>query len=1672
MPTYIPPLFAFFFFSPWMAALAGIGAVSIPILIHLFSRRRFRIVTWAAMHFLMAAQRQNVRRMRLEQYVLLATRVLILFLLVLAMAAVTPWAEAFWFRIFPDSAVIAASNRRTHKIIVMDGSFSMGTRIGDRTAFEHARARALQILQSAPGGDGFSVVLMSSPAQRIVPEPSDDPSRVAEQVRAVRLPHGNADLAGALLAVEDMLKRSPAKFDAREVYFLTDMQKSTWAGKADSKLPAIFQRLQSHAQLIYVDVGEDGIGNIAVTDLRMGPSLATTNTPISFIATLHNYNPDESKAVRVEMLVGKARKTAADPPFELHVVGQELVRVTPGKGGSTVSFTHKFALPGDYAVQVRVESDALDLDDSRTIIVTVKDTVPVMLVNGKPAVEEYDKATGYLRDALQPAEKGILRESPVRPKVVSETQFADAALGDLAPFDCVFLCDVARLSHPEVRRLETHLKRGGGVVLCLGPHVDLEAYNRLLYKNGEGIMPARLVSIQQTTGERPFMFYADLDDFRKPPLQAFDSVVGRFNLLEPRFYQYIRAELPAKSRGRKILSFVPEPQKPAAAPAVPVKPDEKRIMPTGDPAIVEAPFQRGRVVLVTTTVNKDWNNWPDRPALLALAHEVLHFAVAGRLHGQSLLVGDPIEELPPSATSGLEYTIATPDGRTVRQLTQATEEVPVLQYPDTEQSGIYRLTVGQHPQEFLFAVNVPTATDGQESSESNLIRVHDADLHEAYPGFEFQIVSDPKNVHRAIVSGSGDGQRIGPGMGPFIARIVLFIVLALMLIEVVLAWKLAHWSKSGVGSTTPAAEGKLLPGIVGAVAAICFVAIAGVLIHTAFTGDFLGFLPESWRATVESTLGVPKPVPGESTRWRLEYTAYLQGDSATQPWLIGALAVGACVLVLGIYLREGATASAIYRLLLAGLRMFLVLLVLVVFLPQLQLWFERQGWPDVAILIDDSMSMSTTDNYQDAQVREAVARLIPASEIPQPQRLQLIQALLTSKDSDWLGELLDRRKVKLHIWHCSTKAAALAHITEPEHRDEGAEKVLGLRATGEGSRLGEAVRTVLNAYRGSSLAAVIMLTDGVTTEGEDLPQVGQFASQMGVPLYFVGIGDQHEARDLIVHDVQADESCFVNDRLIFEGRLTAQGYTNLPPLEVKLSEKTQEGLVKELKREKVVPDPQGKPVKFRLTHKPTETGEKTYIIEVPVLPDESQRNNNSAERTVFVREAKPVHVLYIEGYPRYEFRFIKTLLEREAASPQGNKSVDLKVLLLDADDDYPAQDRTARADFPTKEELNQFDVVILGDVDPRHRKLEKNLKLLVDFVRERGAGLLVIGGERNSPNSFKDTPLADILPIQITGTPADAEADRRDGYRPQLTPVGRMHPIFRFSPDETENAAIWGRLSEMYWFADGYRLQPAAEVLAVHPRRKMAAGKLGATGDDRLPLVVQHFVGAGRCMFFGFDETWRWRLREDEVHFNTFWNQTVKYLARSSLGGIRLALNRSTPYRKGEPIQITVRFPDDAPAPGPETSVKVVVERRPLKDQADGEIEVETLQLAKLEGSRATYEAIKTRTPPGEYRFWLSSPTVTGPKPRAEARVLPPPGEMEKLRMNQSEMERAAEQSKGKFYTLADAARLLDDLPTTSRVALNTPGPPWLLWNHFMMFTLVVGLFAGEWILRKRKHLL
>jgi hypothetical protein len=1778
-------LLPFAFLNLWGTLIVGAAAVSVPIIIHLLNRRRFRIVVWAAMRFLLNAQKQNTRRMRLEQLILLLTRCAVVLLVVLAMASITPWAEAFWASLWPDGARgTVRRNTRIHKIIVLDGSLSMATRAeGGKTCFERGRELALQIVRDSAPGDGLSVVLMKDVPTWVVAEPSLEAKKVAREVESLRQAHGNANVPATLNMVAAKLAESGKRFDAREVYFITDLQRSTWLGaqaaqpgKADTREArekTTIQEIQQKAKTFFVDVGRDNVTNVAVTNVSLGDSLIITGPEVPISASVQNFGPAAREKVRVELMVGRAREKADDPPFALHSVAAELVDLKPGIS-YPIHFKHKFSEPGSYVVQVRVDEDELPVDDSRSVVVTVRRTIPVMLVNGKPDVDPLKEATTYVRFALNPAANDQARSrSPIRPEVFSVSKFADANEAKLAEYDCIFLCDVGRLSEGDIRRLEAHVRRGGGLVVSLGDRVadQLEGYNRLLFRDGQGLLPARLLSVQEAPPKAHFALNFDEDSLARPPLKAFKDEDLALTLRTPSFRRYVEASAAVDAYVRKILSFAPDadgkegealvgkmksgdPAMIEWSPPLPAEERAKLTRPEGAaPGTVRsaAPARyRGKVVLLTSTLNLDWNNWPVSPSFGAMMQELLRFAVSGKLREQATTVGGILEQFLQAGAADLDGRLYLPgrDSDPVRVRIRGAGEQTIFRWADTDLSGTYKLTVGADPHEYVFAVNVPTGGSEQRPSESDLARANEERLQAAYPGWDFQIVKSLSDVRHADAPAGQATEEEGPvsRIGPEIARWLLLALLGLLLLEVVLAWSFGHHT-AVPGAGQPPATGLLWPVVTACVALALFALVAGSLIHASETGDFLGYLGDGVRGTIESWLGIPPPAPGESTHWQLEFNPFLLGSG--DYWLAICAGVLAILLVAGIYVLEPRSAGLPYKMLLGGLRLFVILFTLAVLLPQLDLRFERQGWPDVVLLIDDTQSMGVPDHYGDEAVQKTAERLgdfikkqmqerLPAqiaalkserdakertgakAEAEQlaariqalelrladlnsanwrPSRLQLAQALVGRDDPDWIGTLLNRRRMKVHIFHLDkagrlvklkdAKGNAAGEITDasdPALQTRAREAIAALRPTGDDSRLGTAVRQVLDYYRGASLTAVIMLTDGVTTKDETLGQVAEYAGQRGVPLFLVGIGDDHDVRDLKLHDLQVEDTVYVHDRVQFEARLTGRGYKDLT-VEVVLKVREKDGKEKELGRKKVRIDPRGNPVKVQFQDQPDQPGEKLYIVEaeLPKKLEQGEKAPNPADlrlqRTVFVQESKKIKVLYIEGVPRYEFRFLKSLLEREAPGTKKTRSIELKVLLVDADEGFPQQDKTALADFPpTVGELNQYDVVILGDVDPHARKLgDGRLRQLADFVREKGGGLLMIAGNEFSPHAYKGTPLADVLPIEPGVPPAQAE-ELAEGYQPVLTAIGRRHPVFRLNANDAENMSIWARLKPMYWWSEGYRTKPLAEILVVHPRRR-AEGKGRGEGH---PLAVQHFVGAGRSMFFGFDETWRWRFREDEVHFSNFWIQAVRYLSRSRVSRTTLRLDRQTPYRTGEPIKVTVQFPENVVAPnqkpgekGPgKLDVKVLVEHRPAGTKG-GETEVQTLQLAKVEGSWATYEGLLVRTREGKYKFTLTTPDVSkqqpsGERPNAEAIVVQPPGELDRLRMNLEELKQAAESSGGQFYTLATADRVLDELPPGERIVINTPRPPQPLWNHVLAFALVLGLLGSEWLLRKRKHLL
>lgn len=294
-------------FSPALAAAGLAAAVGVPLLIHLLFRKRYQIVPWAAIRFLLVAERRH--RRRIDQWLLLALRVCGLLLPLLAMAAATRWAEPLWQAIKAGETETTANIPRTHHVIVLDASLSMTAQTdGGKTRFDKAVAQAEQLIHSGGGGDGYTVLVLAGGVQSVVPGPSNDPEKVIAELRKVKLAHTAADTAAALPAIADILARSPRAYPRRQVTFLTDLQRSAWVNtlpKNDDPPPEVWKRIFARAEVAVVDVAQNNVANLAVTDISLLDPIPLVDSHAVVAATVANLGPVERRNVAVQLLIGR-----------------------------------------------------------------------------------------------------------------------------------------------------------------------------------------------------------------------------------------------------------------------------------------------------------------------------------------------------------------------------------------------------------------------------------------------------------------------------------------------------------------------------------------------------------------------------------------------------------------------------------------------------------------------------------------------------------------------------------------------------------------------------------------------------------------------------------------------------------------------------------------------------------------------------------------------------------------------------------------------------------------------------------------------------------------------------------------------------------------------------------------------------------------------------------------------------------------------------------------------------------------------------------------------------------------------------------------------------------------------------------------------------------------------
>jgi hypothetical protein len=672
----ICPLFAFGPFGSGLMLLWA-AAAAIPVLIHLWSKRRYRETTWAAMEFLLRAVKKNARRIHLEQLILLAMRVSILVLLALALAE--PGCSTA-----PLIGGSLAGGGQSHTVLVLDGSYSMEYRRQDRTRFETAKKMAIEVVENSRQGDGFTLVLMADAPRVIIAEPAFDPQDVIEEINGLETLHGGANLPATLAEVEKILDtagRDYPRLTQNKVCFFSDLQEATWEAAAGDDFRSRIGGLADRAALALIDLGEPGPENLAVTRLETLEPLATIAREMPFLAEVRNFGGQSIAGRRVEFLVDGQR------------VGEMKVDVESG-GAATVAFSHPFETPGEHSVEVRLGDDPLLVDNHRWLSVPVRESIRVLCVRGKQGAAE------HLAYALSPTQSASQSAAPrVKPEVVVESLLLEL---DLSSYDAIFLSNVGRFGRDEANILYQYVAGGGGLVTFLGDQVQPESYNQTL---GGGEDPALRVLPAQL-GEPVF----DLAGFAIDPLEYQHPIVKPFEgqpragLLTTPVWKYIRLA-PYDAQKAKI----------AAA------------LGAGDPLIVEESVGRGRSILVATAAGNDsvhrgaegtipWTSLPLWPSFPPLVQEMLSLAVSGRSESRNVAVGDELTAPLPRGVSAQAVTITGPNNRRERISSSMQGDDRRWTYSGLDLSGLYHATYDSANVEQIFAANL-------DPRESELTRI-------------------------------------------------------------------------------------------------------------------------------------------------------------------------------------------------------------------------------------------------------------------------------------------------------------------------------------------------------------------------------------------------------------------------------------------------------------------------------------------------------------------------------------------------------------------------------------------------------------------------------------------------------------------------------------------------------------------------------------------------------------------------------------------------------------------------------------------------------------------------------------------------------------------------------------------------------------------------------------
>ncbi len=661
----------------------------------------------------------------------------------------------------------------------------------------------------------------------------------------------------------------------------------------------------------------------------------------------------------------------------------------------------------------------------------------------------------------------------------------------------------------------------------------------------------------------------------------------------------------------------------------------------------------------------------------------------------------------------------------------------------------------------------------------------------------------------------------------------------------------------------------------------------------------------------------------------------------------------------------------------------------------------------MAVVIDNSESMKIKDDGQVARSEQLQKQL---------------------EATNFIKRLEDKFKVRTYRF---------------DRDSERIEGMYRMTYSGKRTRLESATDLLYQELGTVPLSGVVLITDGVDNASKQWTESLSRLEARHIPFYTVGVGSENITRDAEIVKVAAPRDTLKESTAVVDVSYRSHGFSGRKAtLYVR-----ENGVL--LKSEEVVLPADGEIAEKSIDLPVKNEGTRLFSFALQAQDDRIPENN-TLDALVEIKNDHP-QILYIEGEPRWEFKFLRRAI-------QDDPNIRLVTLLRSSQNKFYRQgidkEEMLAEGFPKKrEELFQYKGLIFGSIESTFFTQDQ-LKMVVDFVSNRGGGFLMMGG-RNSfvGGRYQNSPIADILPIQMSQEDRTPIIGR---LKLAVTDYGRTHPLMKLSPDANANIKQWSELPPLNDFNKTLEAKVGGIVLA--------RGQPEQKGSSEPILLAYQRYGRGRTMAFTSGSSWRWQMEMDheDQTYELFWKQILRWLVNTSPDPVMISSDKDT-YLPGEAIRLYAEVSNKTF--DRMNNAKVIAK----VTNPDGV--TESLALDWNGAQEGVYQTELNASEPGIYRVEIDAAQGSenlGTN-RTAFQVQDRPVEYYNARLDTRFLQSVASATGGRYYPLSKIGDVPDDAVyvagETSFVEQKE------LWDVPFLFMLLCVTLAAEWFWRKRKGL-